>query len=356
MNFRSQIFRPKGVTILAITLVVGTLAMAGAIGIGIISMQDVKISDDLEVAEQAYRAANSGLELGMLYFNYNHDVALGTDCDNVQTNCPTIPTDTAGLPIRIYLDRLGCSPTKLKTGSCDTIKVNGATHYEPTTNTDPNHPLLPRVDNLPNNERVADLKIYYQQQGGVGKAAVLDSEDPGPPNNSNQILKADVPRDFALSGKLKWLDLHVAGLTVKNALITGTQVGDTWKTALANFKSRNSNKVPNPTNKGNQVDIDFFKQFCTDLNVESNKDTTKEIRKGKLVAAVPCGVYTIVDIPGMSPMTKYHPLREITELNPNPSKNHIKLTTGHNLRIKPLNMDIQFAMSNQFRNVLLPPK
>ena len=126
---RLKLKRIKG-NILATTLIISSLAGAVALSMYAITTSDVKISGQKEDSLLAYQAASAGVDLGLMYYKFNHNVELSNQCHNVNDpNCidPTSkkPTDQSkgeNQPIRIFIDRLGCAITGDPTDSRDLSK------------------------------------------------------------------------------------------------------------------------------------------------------------------------------------------------------------------------------------------
>src|SRR3989339_1277177 len=127
---------------MAIALIVAGLAATASIVIAYISLQDVKNTSQDYDSKMAKITADAGLDLGLLDYNNNHDVELAANCQDPLVSC-TAPVDsTASLPVRIYLDRLGCSAAEMAAKNhwydkivkyekqCKGKVVNGDKYYE----------------------------------------------------------------------------------------------------------------------------------------------------------------------------------------------------------------------------------
>jgi len=169
--------RVKG-NVLVITLIVGGIAGVTAVSIFGIILADSKIANQREDSLLAYQAASAGVDLGLMYYKYNHNVQLSDSCEdtNDPANCQD-PTSSAGRAIRFYIDRLGCtdtdntdsrdlSPDNLQ---CAGIKVNGTEKYRDVT--------ANLTENLPSDERIVDIKIWFKDTS-IGDPTQFDSNYP----------------------------------------------------------------------------------------------------------------------------------------------------------------------------------
>lgn len=226
--------RPKG-NILAVSLLVSGVAAATIFSVGAIAISDVKISSQLEDAAVAYQAASAGLELGLLYYRYNHNTELSNGCTDFSnpTKCQTEPTEQEGTPVRFYLDRLGCT---LPSTSCQGVAItNNATEYISTNAT---------LANLPRTERVVDVKIWYKNTT-LGNVATIN-------DIGNENIKIGRDETYSI-GNLK------NGDKVRLWLRPGN-----WAEELKEYKDTHSGNEPSVIDTN---DKEWFQDsFCDNSN------------------------------------------------------------------------------------------
>ena len=338
---RLKLKRTKG-NILATTIIVGSLAGAVSLSMYAITTSDVKISSQQEDSLLAYQAASAGVDLGLMYYKFNHNVELSNQCHDVNdpANCtdPTSPkiTDqpTENLPIRIFIDRLGCTAQgngdsrdmSIKDANdkihCAGVEVNDITQWTDVTS-NPNQ-------NLPSNERIVDLKIWYKDNkiGDPAKFNVQNSNPTIDQDNSYQIDGLEKVNTFQLHLRPKeWAKERDAFHTSTNPNFNGK-----WP--------------ENYFNKPDPYRAWFQSTFCKQQSVQTNMT---DLCSYYVIPVPPQGRNVVI------------PLRE--SLNPLYANGYrIALANDTNplskgidsIRIRPINMDAQFAITN-VQDILCDP-
>lgn len=340
-------FTTKG-NILAAAILVGGTAGAMALSMYAITSSDVKISSQKEDSLLAYQAASGGIDLGLMYYKYNHNVQLSNDCEN--TNDPTCvdPTSLTGLPIRLYLDRLGCTNKQQYDDSydwekdsrdmskdirgkrrCAGVEVNGTIIYEDA-------PANPS-QNLPANERVLDLKIWFKDNK-IGDPNTFNNQQ-----NNNPTIDQD--NSYQIDGleKVNSFQLH---LRPKE-----------WAAKRDAFMLANGNLKPeDPSAKPFQdstyhtwFQSNFCNQSCNlkdDPTCRAPEDINTNIPNLDL-----CAFY-IIKVPYTGRLKRVVVNNETVPLRMpfhSTNQNGYKVKLGQlveSVRIRPINMDAQFAIDN----------
>ncbi len=339
--------RVKG-NVLVITLIVGGIAGVTAVSIFGIILADSKIANQREDSLLAYQAASAGVDLGLMYYKYNHNVQLSDNCEdtNNPANCQD-PTSSTGRAIRFYIDRLGCtdtdntdsrdlSPDNLQ---CAGIKVNGTEKYRDVT--------ANLTENLPSDERIVDIKIWFKDDH-IGEGFQ-------PTGDANYPLKFDTnyPHDGqfnfndnydpSVSRVVKQDDAYqIDGLEKVNQFQLYVRPKEWAMRRNAYNRNADPNKWPEDFyNQGAPYRNWFQENFCTDYqNIKPN------FPNGDLCA------YYIIKVPSEN-NNKMIALREAFKYITNGVDAGHTITLGNttaatlvdSIRISPINMDLQFAIN-----------
>jgi hypothetical protein len=342
-----RIFKKTRGNILAMTLVISGVAGVVALSMYAITSSDIKISGQKEDSLIAYQAASAGIDLGLMYYKFNNNVELSADCQNVNdsANC-TEPTSSTGLPLRFYLDRLGCVEISANNGTnikddirdmsqdsrgqrrCANIAVNGTTTYEPA-------PANPS-QNLKANERIFNLKIWYRDDQ-IG--------DPNTFNNiSNNNPTVDQDNSYQIDG-LEKINSFRLYLRPKE-----------WAVKRNEFMQANGGLKPEDSVIVNDSSYhNWFQQaYCNGQisNTDPNKLTIPNTDWcAYYVMYVPPINGNLDGLIGANPM---YGLRQALENINNNVDNGREIKLYNNsakifvssVRIRPINMNIQFAIDN----------
>ena len=332
---RLKLKRTKG-NILATTIIVGSLAGAVSLSMYAITTSDVKISAQQEDSLLAYQAASAGVDLGLMYYKFNHNVQLSDTCENTNDPACADPTSANGLPIRFYIDRLGCADTGDPTDSrdlsqnhlqCSGIKVNGTNQYEKLTSTN---------QNPPSNERVVDLKIWYKDNkiGDPSKFNDLNNSNPTiDQDNSYQIDGLEKVNSFQLYLRPKeWAKERDAFNTSTNSNFNGkwpenyfdkdAPYKDWFQTSLCNDNISNTN--PNELTLPNTDWCAYYVMYVPALGVDLTGLVGGNPIKGLREPFFPTNANGVT----------------VT------LQNTSLKTWVNSVRIRPINMDMQFAIDN----------
>lgn len=348
MNKILQYFKKLKVkgNVLAITLIVGGIAGVTAISIFGIILSDSKIAGQREDSLLAYQAASAGVDLGLMYYKYNHNVQLSNNCENTNdpANCQD-PTSSIGRAIRLYIDRLGCadtgnnadprdlSPTNLQ---CAGIRVNGTEKYRDVT--------ANLTENLPSDERIVDIKIWFKDTS-IGNSTLIDSDLP-----HNGQFNFNDNYDPSVSRVVKQDDAYqIDGLQKVDKFQLYLRPKD-WAMRRNDFRDEYPNKWPEDVyNQGYPYRDWFQKTFCKQSCLKGDPTCQAPIDTN-----IPnldlCGYY-VIKVPSQN-NNKILGLRESLKYIKNGVDAGHTIILGNtsaailvdSIRIRPINMDLQFAI------------
>lgn len=90
-------FMTRGSALIITLLVIMVISSIG-LGVGRLTLSEIKQTSRMEDSAGAETAAESGIEHGLLLYRFNHDVQLSDQCPD-PANCTISPTETGGKPV-----------------------------------------------------------------------------------------------------------------------------------------------------------------------------------------------------------------------------------------------------------------
>lgn len=342
--------------VLAAAIIIGGTAGAVALSMYAITSSDVKISSQKEDSLLAYQAASGGIDLALMYYKFNHNVQLSDTCENTNDPACVDPTSTTGLPLRIFTDRLGCAD--LKTDGqlvkdtrdmsttpggkrfCAGVEVNGTNQYSKVTS-NPNQ-------NLPSNERIFDLKIWYKDSK-IGDPTKFNTnyQKPG-------AFKTNDDYDPAISRVVNQDNSYqIDGLEKVNSFQLYLRPKE-WAKKRDEF-IKSTGLIPEDPNTKPYQDLKYHDQF---QNIFCNGNISNTDPNELTLPNTDWCAYYVIDVPplgvdltGLVGRNPIYGLRQSFDPRyPNGFKvqlqNTFLKTYVNSVRIRPINMDMQFAIDD----------